>query len=156
MVYVIEFQRFRLTVNMWYIVILVAISMIYETDVLEELLAKGSCGMTENNGLAKLEAVVREQANMLHQILDVLVEMSLVLKYRNIAKAVGNDYSDENLFGEIPQRAVNVLDEAGVTTFGELIKLTPSLVKAVPGIGEVTYNKINRALEWRNLNLKDE
>ena len=112
--------------------------------------------MAENNGLEKLEAIVREQASLLHQILDVLVDTSFTLKHGKVHLDESKDYSGENLFGEIPMRAVNALSDKGVTTFGELMKMTSAEVKAVSGIGEVTYNKINRALERRKLKLKDE
>ena len=112
--------------------------------------------MVENNGLAKLEAMAQEQTILLHQILDVLVDISFTLKHGKDYQGEVKDYSDENLFGEIPMRAVNALaGAAGVATFGDLVKMTSAEVKAVSGIGEVTYNKINRALEWRKLKLMD-
>ena len=81
--------------------------------------------------------------------------MSLTLKHGRQLDAV-TDYTAEDIFGEIPMRAVNALRAIGVTTFGDLTKMTTAEVQAVSGIGEVAYQKIRRALEWRNLSLKTE
>ncbi len=53
-------------------------------------------------------------------------------------------------------RVERALEDAGITTVGQLVDMTPSEVLALPKIGEKALSEIREALERRGLTLKEE
>ena len=53
-------------------------------------------------------------------------------------------------------RVERALEDAGITTVGQLVEMTPSEVLALPKIGEKALSEIREALERKGLRLKEE
>jgi len=109
--------------------------------------------------MAKMHELLEKIEKCNQQILEVVTDIVLHLKREQIQdppEATAEDYLVENLFGEIPYRAVRSLEDAGIYTFGDLIRLSSEELQAVSGVGPVAYRKICRALDWRGMKLKNQ
>ena len=106
----------------------------------------------------RTEEMLEKMQHTLDQMLAAIVDIKLEVRDEREELCIDNpdfDYTKEDVQGEIPQRAANALfRHKGITVFGDLAKLTEKELLAIPGVGPIALHKINRALEWRGLNLK--